>query len=630
MDTPQTVEVEVNGHTKGNDDNGSDKNPTDKPAETPATSVDESGKTPVDPTDDAQDTGVIVKYPTKDTTVTATDEDGKDIPVEIDDKGHIIVTPGKDVDGPIKVTVDDPSMDAPQTVEVEVNGHTKGNDDNGSDKNPTDKPAETPATSVDESGKTPVDPTDEAQDTGVIVKYPTKDTTVTATDEDGKDIPVEIDDKGHIIVTPGKDVDGPITVTVDDPSMDAPQTVEVEVNGHTKGNDDNGSDKPANNGENKPNTDKPAETPATSVDESGKTPVDPTDDAQDTGVVVVNPTKDTTVTAKDEDGKDIPVEIDDKGHIIVTPGKDVDGPITVTVDDPSMDAPQTVEVEVNGHTKGNDDNGSDKPANNGENKPNTDKPAETPVTSVDESGKTPVDPTDDAQDTGVVVVNPTKDTTVTAKDEDGKDIPVEIDDKGHIIVTPGKDVDGPITVTVDDPSMDTPQTVGVEVNGHTKGNDDNNKATADKGAENNTPSIADQITPNIPAKTPVKDTNHLTDAEKEAVKNAIEKVNNFPAGTVITIADNGTATITYPDGSQDTIAGSDLVVAIIDGNDVKLATAATATKANAKNANGQKADANTNVLPQTGAKSGNATLLGAIALAAGTMFGLGFSKKKED
>ncbi|WP_268871593.1 Rib/alpha-like domain-containing protein, partial [Ligilactobacillus hayakitensis] len=147
------------------------------------------------------------------------------------------------------------------------------------------------------------------------------------------------------------------------------------------------------------NTDsKTPETPATSVDESGKTPVDPTDDAQDTGVVVVNPTKDTTVTAKDEDGKDIPVEIDDKGHIIVTPGKDVDGPITVTVDDPSMDTPQTVEVEVNGHTKGNDDNGSDKNT--------TDKPAETPATSVDESGKTPVDPTDDAQDTGVVVVNP--------------------------------------------------------------------------------------------------------------------------------------------------------------------------------------------------------------------------------
>ena len=67
------------------------------------------------------------------------------------------------------------------------------------------------------------------------------------------------------------------------------------------------------------------------------------------------------------------------------------------------------------------------------------------------------------------------------------------------------------------------------------------------------------------------DTSALTDAEKDAVKEAIEKANTdsdgkstLPSGTEITIGDDGTATITYPDGSTDTISGSDLVEAKTD------------------------------------------------------------------
>ncbi|WP_168164679.1 hypothetical protein, partial [Corynebacterium sp. HMSC067D03] len=73
---------------------------------------------------------------------------------------------------------------------------------------------------------------------------------------------------------------------------------------------------------------------------------------------VTNPDNDTKVSAKDEDGKDIPVEIDpNTGEIVVTPGKGVDGPITVTVEDPDLDGGKTeVEIEVNGHEKGRNDN----------------------------------------------------------------------------------------------------------------------------------------------------------------------------------------------------------------------------------------------------------------------------------
>ena len=75
--------------------------------------------------------------------------------------------------------------------------------------------------------------------------------------------------------------------------------------------------------------------------------------------------------------------------------------------------------------------------------------------------------------------------------------------------------------------------------------------------------IADQVTPEVPKeKTPVENPTNLTKEEKEIVKKKVEKANkgNFPDGTNIEIGIDGTATITYPDNSQDKIKGSDLVV----------------------------------------------------------------------
>ena len=168
----------------------------------------------------------------------------------------------------------------------------------------------------------------------------------------------------------------------------------------------------------------------------------------------------------------------------------------------------------------------------------------------------PVKPTDDKQDTGIKVENPDDDTKVTAKDEDGKDVPVEIDENGNVIVTPGTNVDGPITVTIEDPDLPGGKVeIEVPVEGHEKGRDDNN---SDKD-DNKT--IADKTDPTVPSKTEVKDKNNLTDEEKDKVKKAIEDANKdkFPQGTKVEIGKDGTATITYPDGSVDIIKGNDLV-----------------------------------------------------------------------
>ncbi|MGM1342051.1 hypothetical protein ACS0VK_13505, partial [Corynebacterium striatum] len=74
-------------------------------------------------------------------------------------------------------------------------------------------------------------------------------------------------------------------------------------------------------------------------------------------------------------------------------------------------------------------------------------------TEVDDSGVKPVKPTDEKQDTGIKVTNPDKDTKVSATDEDGNKVPAEIDENGNVVVTPGKNVDGPINVVVEDPDL---------------------------------------------------------------------------------------------------------------------------------------------------------------------------------
>ena len=221
----------------------------------------------------------------------------------------------------------------------------------------------------------------------------------------------------------------------------------------------------------------------------------------------------------------------------------------------------------------------------------------------------PVKPTDDKQDTGIKVENPDDDTKVTAKDEDGKDVPVEIDKDGNVIVTPGTNVDGPITVTIEDPDLPGGKVeIEVPVVGHEKGKDDNN---SDKD-DNKT--IASETDPTVPSKTEVKDKNNLTDEEKDKVKKAIEDANKdkFPQGTKVEIGKDGTATITYPDGSVDTIKGNDLVIQ--------------KAKAGASGSINRVNSSNTNKNVKTGVGS-SATILATLAAAVSGLFA---SKKRKN
>ena len=72
---------------------------------------------------------------------------------------------------------------------------------------------------------------------------------------------------------------------------------------------------------------------------------------------------------------------------------------------------------------------------------------------------------------------------------------------------------------------------------------------------------ADKVDPNLPEKTEVGNKDKLTEDEKNTVKDKIEKANKdkFPEGTKVDVDDKGNATITYPDGSKDTIPAKDLV-----------------------------------------------------------------------
>ncbi|HEL1581228.1 TPA: GA module-containing protein [Streptococcus suis] len=72
-------------------------------------------------------------------------------------------------------------------------------------------------------------------------------------------------------------------------------------------------------------------------------------------------------------------------------------------------------------------------------------------------------------------------------------------------------------------------------------------------------SSAERLTPTNDLAVKVKDLTKLTDAEKKAVETAIRKNNTLPEGTQIEVANDGSVTITCPDGSVDQIVATKVV-----------------------------------------------------------------------
>ncbi|ETJ44327.1 KxYKxGKxW signal protein, partial [human gut metagenome] len=58
-------------------------------------------------------------------------------------------------------------------------------------------------------------------------------------------------------------------------------------------------------------------------------------------------------------------------------------------------------------------------------------------------------------------------------------------------------------------------------------------------------------------KTPVQNTSALTQPEKDAVKKAVEDAN--PTATKVEVGNDGSATVTFPDGSTATLTGDKTV-----------------------------------------------------------------------
>ena len=363
-------------------------------------------------------------------------------------------------------------------------------------------------TTVDDTNKKPVDPTDQKQGTGIVVTNPDDTTTITAKDANDKDVtPVINKETGEIEVTPGTDATGPITVTVTDSDLpEGKKEIEVPV-----------AEKSAQPKVTAPTagdqTISGTGTPGARVNLALKRVEDipiandvPVKDdgtwTADVPAGMLLKENDTVVATQKEDGKSVsdPVEAnvakvptekattptitepkagDKKVTGTATPGATVkvtlpDGTVKETtaddqgnwtVDTPALEKDQTVKAVAQEDGKEPSEEATKTVAEaDNENK-----------TSVDTTGKKSVNPTDEKQGTGIVIENPDKDTKVTAKDEDGNDIPVVINPKtGEIEVTPGTNVDGPITVTVEDSDLPGGKTdIIVPVNGHEKGRDDN-------------------------------------------------------------------------------------------------------------------------------------------------------------
>lgn len=200
--------------------------------------------------------------------------------------------------------------------------------------------------------------------------------------------------------------------------------------------------------------------------------VKPTTTAQPSGLTVTNRERSPiTFSAVDEDGQEIWVTFgtkDDKGAepILLTPGTNVDGPITLSFQLSERTEPRSFSIGVEGHSAGVDDNesASDSGSNNDA------------VTVTGTPGK--VKATDTAQETGLSITNSTAATVVAVRDKNDTQLTAAIKD-GKILVTPGKDVAGPITLTVTDEKLaDSPRTFTIEVEAA-----DPDKAPEDKSSE---------------------------------------------------------------------------------------------------------------------------------------------------
>ena len=394
--------------------------------------------------------------------------------------------------------------------------------------------------------------------TTTVGKTPKADEIISSTDKNGKKMPsdAEYTWKTEPNTSKSGEASGEVTVTYDDGSHD---DVSVTINVKDKLDD---NEKYHIYGKDGLKVDK------------GQT-LDPKD----------------AIDVKDADGNETTLPENSKVEWTKEPdfsqaGKDVTGEVTVTYPGGSKSDPVTVTVHVNGES----DNYKVAPKDDvtvprgSQVDPESTVVAQTPdgkPTSFPDGTKhewiTKPDTDSTGKRTGVVkttfpdgstttttvsvTVEPNQSDKYDPKGPKNPDDRVPVKDQDHL--TDGEKNDVKDEIGKENP--DLPK--GTEVEVDDKGNatityPDGSKDTIPGSDLVRQSKDADKITPKVPeTKVPVADPSHLTDNEKDQVKTNVTDANkdNFPDGSQVTVGDDGTATVTYPDGSKDTIPGSDLV-----------------------------------------------------------------------
>ena len=124
----------------------------------------------------------------------------------------------------------------------------------------------------------------------------------------------------------------------------------------------------------------------------------------------------------------------------------------------------------------------------------------------------------------------------------------------------------------------------------------NQLVAQDPKAQDSTKPTTEKSTVKAPAqRVDVKDITHLTDEEKEKVKVAILQANGSTLdGSTIDVAGDGTATITFPDGSVVTILGKDTVQQSAKGESTTQEPKPESTPGGGNGGNAGSSDANAN------------------------------------
>lgn len=281
--------------------------------------------------------------------------------------------------------------------------------------------------------------------------------------------------------------------------------------------------------------------PKVASDEDGKTVIGPKDDRTKKIEITFTPnngSETTTITAeKDADGKwKLSPEVEG-----ITVDKET-GVITIPADKIQND------TKVKAVAKDGDNTSDSKTVNSKDTK----APAN-PEISEDADGNVSITIPKDKD---------AKSVTVTYTDANGNPQTVIVEKVGDEWKLPSG---APVGLKVENGNIIIPAAnVKNGSNVNAMAEDNNGNKSSERSLKIKT--TADKTEPVVPAKTMVGNPKKLTDDEKTTVKNAVEEANNsnFPGGTDVEVGKDGTVTITYPDGSKDTIPAESLVKAKIN------------------------------------------------------------------